>query len=60
MRDKKQGVYRLKKAVLELGILADTLEESIDDNIDRHNALLEIDEIKWLITEGLKDLTEEN
>jgi hypothetical protein len=58
MRDKKQGIYRLEKAIKELSILADTLEESIEDNIDRHNALLEVDEIKWLVKEGLQDLLE--
>lgn len=58
MRSKDQGVYRLQKANLELEILTELLKESIADDIDKDSALLKIDEIKWLITNGLLDLVE--
>jgi hypothetical protein len=56
-RHKEQGIYRLKKAIRELHSLEDSIDE-IEDNIDKQNAKLEIDEIRWCVKEGLQDLLE--
>lgn len=56
-RSKQQGRYRITKAINELTILADSIEE-IEDAEDKRAALLQIDEIKWLIQEGLNDFRE--
>ena len=56
-RHKEQGVYRLKKAISELHCLDSSIKE-IEDDMDKELVLSEIDEIRWLVNEGLQDLLE--
>lgn len=56
-RHKEQGVYRLNKALKELSLLFESIDE-IKDEIDIHQAKLDVEEIRWCVKEGLQDLLE--
>lgn len=56
-RHKEQGIYRLNKALRDLNCLEESIKE-IEDDMDKDNAVLELDEIRWCVREGLKDLLE--
>jgi 3-hydroxyacyl-CoA dehydrogenase len=54
-RSKEQGIYRLEKAIKELYLLEENIKD-IKDDIDKDNTRLEIEEVRWLVKEGLQDL----
>jgi hypothetical protein len=54
-RHKEQGIYRLKRAIAELHILEDSIDD-INDELDKREEKLRVDEIRWLVNEGLQDL----
>lgn len=56
-RSRLQGIYRLAKAIDELSVLEDSIK-GIKDEMDEELISLGIEEIKWYIREGLKDLME--
>lgn len=57
-RHKEQGIYRIKRAIHELSLMDETIDD-IEDQMDKDNAKLAVDEIKWCIEEGLKDLLDD-